>query len=1032
MKNIAVLKELYDIGVLVNAAHFIEDALNIIIDKSTAFVNVPAGSIALYDAGVGELRIAASKGFSEKFIKTDRWKVRPNSMTAFILSQKNPVVISNLKNESSFNNPIMLEEGIMAVIAIPLSANSRIVGILYIDDFKPREFTADDISFLSLLGIQATFAIEKFQLLKELRSNNDTLLEAKDYLQNVLNDSADIIITTDIDGKIVEFNRGAESILGYKRDEVIGSQMSELYYNKNEREKIICVIESSGSISNYETQLIAKNGKTVDISLTLSQLGNGRGKIIGTVGISKDITEEKRIRREIDKKNIELKDINDRLEERILERTIDLEQANKRLEKTNKIKSQFIANMSHELRTPLNSIIGFSEVLLTDIIETSAKLDEKQTRYVNNILTSGTHLLNLINNILDLAKIEVGKLVLECSKFSLPSTINEIMDIILPLASKKGINLNLNLMPDITEMSADAIKFKQILYNLLSNAIKFTPHGGEVTLAVKKVDNFEELGIKGLKGDSFIKVSVIDTGIGIKSADIDRIFEEFEQLDGSHSRKHEGLGLGLALTKKLVDLHNGQIWVNSQFGQGSEFSFILPAVVHSSLSLLQSQTPVVSSYPSLLASQFQDWTDKEDKAPLVLVVEDDLPTSELITIYLVKAGYAVAHAFDGREAITKAKELKPFAITLDIMLPNKDGWEVLQTLKKEKETQDIPVIINTIIDNKELGFVLGAADYFIKPINGAILIERLNELKSIFKISKQPGVVLFINKDIDMAILLSQILEGEGFSMLNAGSAGEGIELAIVSKPDLIIIDMMFNGSNNSISSFDIVHKLKNMPATQDTPIFLLTEKEMGIDERLKIMGYIDRIIQREVFSKNSLIEEIKKLESLYPKRAGLVDSVTGLFNHRYLNIRLAQEINKANRYKQHCSLIMVGINDFQDYVASNGEFHGNTVLRKMAELVKKILRSYDMTARYGTNTLAILLPNTSKIHTIQLATRFKIMVEGYPFYNMESQPKGKICTSVGIATYLQDANTLEELITAAHKALTNAAGVDKNKVVVL
>lgn len=420
---------------------------------------------------------------------------------------------------------------------------------------------------------------------------------------------------------------------------------------------------------------------------------------------------------------------------------------------------------------------------------------------------------------------------------------------------------------------------------------------------------------------------------------------------------------------------------------------------------------------------------KLQNAPLVLVVEDDLPTSELITIHLAKAGYSVAHAFDGNEAVRRALELKPFAITLDIMLPNKDGWEVLQTLKSHEETKDIPIIINSIIENKELGFVLGAADYLIKPVDGARLIQMLNEFRPMFRKSRQPASILLIEKDEEMVKLLTSTLEVEGFSVLSVKGGEEGIELALVAKPDIIIIDIMFNGLDDGISSFDIIHKLKTTPATYGIPVFLLTEKEMEIDERLKVMGYIDRAIQRSSFSKEYLVEQIRELEYLYPKRAGLVDEITGLFNHRYLNIRLGQEIKRADRYKQSCSLLMIAIDDLPGYIGRNGEFHGNAVLRKTGELIKKALRGYDTAVRYGRDELAILLPNTPKSPALQLAKRFKTIIESYPFYNAENQPGGKISVSVGAATYLDDAHNLEGFMTAARKALAEARGIGGDRI---
>jgi len=1028
-RNLSELKELYKIGVTLTSAHSLEEVLTAIVQKSTEFINCPAGSLALYDAGTGELKLAASKGLSPKFVEIDKWKVRPSGLTSYILNERRPVAIADIKNEPRLNNPIMIEEGIQALIAIPLLANSRIIGILYIDDFKPRAFTSNEISFLSLLGTQATFAIEKFQLLKELKEKNEALLEAKDYLKNVLDDSADVIMTTNLEGKIVEFNRGAEKILGYERDEVIDRLASELYLNKGERDKILDKMEREGSLSNYETQLVAKNGRVIDISLTISKLGNGMGKIIGTVGISKDITEEKRIRLEIDNKNNELKEVNDRLEERILERTIELERSNQRLERANKVKNQFIANMSHELRTPLNSIIGFSEILLSD---TFGKVTEKQARYANNILTSGKHLLQLINNILDIAKIEAGKMTLDYSTFSALNIINEVMSIINPLADKKGVHLEVRLNEDLPQLTADTIKFKQILYNLLSNAIKFTHQDGRVSLVAEKVKNAtftneEVIEARAVDQKEFVQISVMDNGIGIRPDDMDRIFEEFEQADSSYSRSHEGLGLGLALTKRLIELHGGTIWVESHVNKGSTFSFIIPTVARTpqTKSLSIDNTPLYTPSVSV-----EDITPAKPNAPLVLVVEDDKLTSELLSVYLLKSGYSVAHAYDGNDAIAKAQELKPFAITLDVMLPHKDGWEVLQILKRQEETKDIPVLINSIVDNKERGFILGAADYFIKPLDSVKLIERLNEFKPLIRRSRHSGNILLIDGDEGMVKHLTSILTDEGFEVLNTQDSEEGIELAIVGKPDLIIIDMMFNDSKKDVSGFDIIYKLRTTPITQGIPIFLLTATEMKSDERHQVMGYIDRIIQKSPFSKDTLIEQIKILEYLYPARAGLKDDVTGLFNHRYLNIRLAQEINKANRYKQPCSLLILTIDNLHTYVEKNGKFHGNVLLKKTAELIKKSLRGYDTAVRYGVDGLAVLLSNTPKSPAMHLAKRFKTIIESYPFYNTEIQPKGRISISIGLATYLDDVNSIEGLIAASHQALSDARNAGGDSIV--
>lgn len=402
-------------------------------------------------------------------------------------------------------------------------------------------------------------------LLEELAEKNNALQEAKEYLNNILNDSADMIITTDITGKIVEFNKGSERILGYTKDEVVGRDMSGFYQDSQERENILMFLDREDHVSNYETRLMTKDGKPIDISLTISHIRNNKGDIIGTVGISKDITEDKRIRKELESKNSELKELNENLEKRILERTMQIEKVNKELERSNKLKSHFIASMSHELRTPLNSIIGFSDILLSGAF---GGLNEKQTRYVTNVLNSGKHLLQLINSILDLARIEAGKMHIEYNQFIVASIVDEVINIIQPMTHKKDISLNLENNVDKLVITADEVMFKQILYNLLTNAIKFTNNNGKVSVSLKMA---EDLGEKEV-----LRVSVIDTGIGIKSEDRERIFGQFEQAEGAKSKEHGGLGLGLALTKSLVEMHGGKIYLESEIGRGSEFSFVIP------------------------------------------------------------------------------------------------------------------------------------------------------------------------------------------------------------------------------------------------------------------------------------------------------------------------------------------------------------------------------------------------------------------------------------------------------------------------
>jgi len=833
--------------------------------------------------------------------------------------------------------------------------------------------------------------------------------ESLTYLQGMLNDSQDMIITTDREGRLVKYSKGGERILGYRADEVIGCKVSEFYVNKMERTNILKTLHEKGAVYNYETKLLKKDGSPVDISLTISVLRDKTGGIIGTVGISKDITEEKRLREELKKKNEELEELTENLEDKVFERTKELEKINRELSKANEMKGRFIANASHELRTPLHSIIGFSEILLQ---KTFGDLNEKQQRYTNTIYTSGKHLIHLVNNILDLAKIEAGKMELSHQTFPLKTTIDEVLMVLKPLAGKKGIEPKIEMSSEVDCFTADKIKFKQILYNLLSNAIKFTPEGGTVGINIEKVKGNKEILPWALESQRLLKVSVWDTGVGIRPEDREKIFEEFEQLDPSKST--EGTGLGLSLTRKLVELHGGQIEVGGTYGQGAIFNVYLPFVVH------EKQT----STPKPIFPQIAETRLKEE-CPLVLVVEDDIPTVEILTIHLTQAGYRIAHAYDGEEAILKAKELKPFVITLDIMLPKKDGWEVLQSLKANPDTRDIPVIIHSIIENKELAFALGATDYMVKPVDKSVLLEKLTELSLLTKKARYPINILVVTNDNAIRDNLYNILQNEGFVMQSASDTEAAFNLALTTKPNLMIVDL-----NIPKGGFKIIKEYRENPALRDIPIFAITSTNLSPDERLEVVGQIEMVLCKDAIISKEIVNHLRNIEVLYPKKAGLIDELTGVFNYRYFQIRLAQEIRRSTRYNLPLVLLILDVDQFGHYINKKGDHYGNLILKKIAEIIRKNIRGSDVLVRHGIDSFAILLTNTFLSSGLILAKRFVSMIHDYPYLYEDVQPKGKITISMGASEYKE--HSPEELIHSVELELSSAITKGRNRVEVL
>lgn len=831
--------------------------------------------------------------------------------------------------------------------------------------------------------------------------------DAKSYLENVLDNVADSIITTDNKGSIVEFNPGATRIFGYAREEMVGKHIETLWINPEQRREILTLMERDGFVSNHETELQTKDGRVLDTNVTLSYIINDAGERLGTVGITKDITETKRLQRELEAKNIELRELNERLEEKVMERTQELRHANAELERSNKIKSQFIATMSHELRTPLNSILGFSELLGEDRAGT---LSDKQKRYISNIYNSGSHLLQLINNILDLAKIESGKMELNPERFFVPQAIDEVTSVIRPLFDKKHLMFGITVDREVANITADRIKFKQVLYNLLSNAVKFTPERGEITLHAQMVEGNNYLTIfdpKTARIKNHLQISIADSGIGIKPEDQERIFSEFEQVDNSYARRYEGTGLGLALTKRLVELHDGLISVQSEEGKGSTFSIILPP----------GEEPVVS-LPYVCADMADEaidaFAERSGSTPLIVVVEDDAPTRELLTLYLAEGGYQVATVKNGDDAIATIRKMEPFAVILDVMLPGKDGWQILQELKSDPELKEIPIIMATMVDNQELGFALGATDYLTKPIDRTSLVKKLDHITNANKRHRKPVTILCIDDHADVLELLNGILETGGYSALTANSGKEGIEKAIAYRPDMIILDLMMP----DMDGFEVAQALKSNVATSDIPICILTAKDISVEERIELAGKIESVMQKSFFTKEDLLMHIRDLEIIYPSRAGLIDKVSGLFDRCYFHIRLAQEVNRAGRYKKSFAIVAIDLDHFTYYREQFGMKQVNICVRRIADFLKKTLRGSDTIVRFGLDEFAIILTDTTKEAAALVSQRFLTFIESYPFFGVEQLPGGKLTATIAVVTYPRDAKAPEEIMAIAHHLL--------------
>ncbi|HKK15462.1 MAG TPA: response regulator [Gammaproteobacteria bacterium] len=625
--------------------------------------------------------------------------------------------------------------------------------------------------------------------------------------QAILDNAVDGIITIDEQGIIESFNTSAERMFGYSKEEVTGKNirllMPEPYHSEHDQYLANYRHTGKRKIIGIGKEVLGqgKNGNTFPVDLAVSEVFTENGRIF--TGILRDITERKRIEEQ-------------------------LRETKEAAEAANVAKSRFMANMSHELRTPLNAIIGYSEMLSEDAAEAG---QQELMSDLNKIQASGKHLLGLINDILDLSKIEAGKLELLVEPFSVTALVNEVSEMVQPLVEKRGNILEVINNNNLEEMESDQTKLRQVLFNLLSNAAKFTSNGS-ITLTISN---------ETMNDQDWLTFKVSDTGIGMDSTQLGHIFEEFKQADRSTTRDYGGTGLGLTISRKLCQMMQGDISVKSVSGEGSTFTVQVPL-------LLKEESVETGNQPG---SSPEPYIAPNEAGPLVLVIDDELHARELMTRHLRKAGYQVALAADGREGIALARQLKPLAITLDVVMPGMDGWEVMQVLKADPDLTKIPIVMCTVIDDEEHAFSLGVAEYLTKPVDHKRLQKTLE--------SRCPGGncrILIVEDDTVQRQLISRELQNDGWQVFEAEHGRAAMERLREKTVDIVLLDLEMP----EMDGFEFVEAIQKNPVWRDIPVVVLTGKDLTSADRSRLNGYVKTIIAKGNRGLNSVIGNIQKV----------------------------------------------------------------------------------------------------------------------------------------------------------------------------
>ena len=815
----------------------IKEILNIVLQQAIEAAGFDGGLITMYNETRGKLERAARIGLPGK-IPNDPAEGMEESLCAVVFSKREVLVIEDFRKGGPVDLTGEMEAGFYSYLGIPIESKGQTLGTLCGFRSAPGPFSQNVVSLLQTIGRQIGFAIQNARLFEQTQGSEQTLRRQNEYLATSAEIGRLVTSTLDLDTlfsrtvNLINERFGFYHVAIFTIEEtgftaILKSATGLAGEEMVHRRHSIPVGSRSivGTVSSTGNSLVVNNTAIDPIYRVNPLLPNSRSeaaiplrigqRILGVIDLQSEETEAFR------QDDIAvLLVLADQVAVAIDNaRSYELAQAAiTEMRELDRLKSQFLANMSHELRTPLNSIIGFSRVIIKGI---DGPVTDLQEQDLSAIYNSGQHLLRLINDILDLSKIDAGKMELAFDDVNVAELVQSVVPTVNGLIKDKPITLEQKVEANIPIIRADAMRLRQVLINLLSNAAKFT-EDGTITISAEVQTNSS--------GQPEVIIKVSDTGAGIALEDRNKLFQPFSQVDSSPTRKTGGTGLGLSISRRLVELHGGLIDVTSEIGKGSTFYFTLPL-------------------PKEIEGRNR-LEGRRDKK-IVLVVDDDTQVISLYERFLQPQGYQVVAVTDPSQAVERARQLSPYAITLDVMMPGRDGWTVLADLKNNSDTRDIPVIVCSILEEDEKGFSLGASDYLVKPILEEDLLNSLDRLNGMGDIH---DVLVIDDNEKDLRLMEKILREGQ-YNPILAQGGPQGWEILSTKPPSAVILDLFMPG----MDGFTILEKLRTTPEFCDIPVIVVSGADLTPEHQKLLAEFGKDLLSKGSLNESELLSSLDK-----------------------------------------------------------------------------------------------------------------------------------------------------------------------------